>query len=140
MTQSTKITFDAIVEDLRAIIAEKGEDFVYEPVPVPGESGWADTTCVYFNPADNSPSCIVGHWVAKRGVPAEVVIDRGLNEWTNTGSLIQDLEHGGTLPHVTTVGTDLLASVQHLQDRGVPWGEALSRALDAFGGDAGMPQ
>lgn len=103
------ITYDEAVADLMAVV-EGREGYVYEPDPF----------CMYFNP-DGSPSCIVGHVLVRHGITA-------LQVGTLNYSRAKRLSAEGVLD-VDDRAENLLESVQGMQDKGIPWGEALTAAL-----------
>ena len=134
------LPYEQVLDELRAIVAEKGYDYVYTAVDVDnplagGRSGYEQ--CVYFNPVTGQPSCIVGHWLARHNVllddPDEGLYSE-LNLGTNVGGLLND--------HLLPFGVDvrshmLLEQVQRMQDRGVSWGKALDAAVAFAAGEAG---
>lgn len=113
------LTKAEVLEDLRAVVADKGADYRYREV-VNG-SGAA---CSYLD-ADGAPSCIVGHVAARRGWLHLEAIQRNEElEW-----------EPGPLP-VTFGAHQVLRAAQQVQDTtefGVDgprrtWGEALQAA------------
>lgn len=109
------LTYTRTLELLREVIAEKGEDFVYEPLV--DENGLS--TCRYLD--QGQPSCLVGHVLYRAGIsPAELA---GVEDITPDSSSETWLGWG------TPRAIDLLADVQEKQDRHVAWGEALASAI-----------
>jgi hypothetical protein len=124
-----ELTYDEAVELLQEAVAKKGEDYVYEPplVQTPYiEEGSQVALCVYFDD-EGSPSCIVGHALAKKGVTREALdnVDSELNR--NAGPY--GLESAEVISAPVGV-IDLLSLVQDYQDQGTPWGEALRIATN----------
>lgn len=104
---------------LNEIVAEKGEDFVYT-APQDGNG-----SCVYWN---NGPSCIVGHLLFRAGVdPAKIQAldfnapaEPGLISGTNASDIPKYIEDA-----MTWEAARLCNEVQHLQDGGTSWGDAV---------------
>jgi len=122
-TTKITLTYDEAVSLLERAVAEKGADYVY-----PRAHRLAG--CVYFEEETKAPSCIVGHVLAYKGVDPEPFIeDVNLNGDT-VDSLLSDDEDPG---FVNTDGRtkSLLSWVQHIQDNGKPWGDAVYRARNA---------
>jgi len=109
------LTYDRALELLREVIAEKGEDFVYEPI---GE----DETCLYVH--DDQPSCIVGHVLVRAGVslPELVAVE--------TCTPRDVTRAPAFLTWADERARRLLTRVQDGQDNSKPWGLALDIALD----------
>ena len=129
---TVQITRENFTAAMRAAVAERGEDWVY---PAEGselaEQGWRTgdyESCVYVLP-DGSPACLIGLALYK--------IDPGLlvNLESQYDIASKVMGRAGVQD-----GTLRLAAgmAQNAQDRGVPWGEALSEyervlsAEDAF--------
>jgi hypothetical protein len=102
-----------VLADLRAVVAEKGADYVYDR-----------EVCVYAD-GDGCPSCIVGHVLARRGLLTEEVAQ------TNPVA--------GELDGFTRRARQVLERAQELQDGRYDalgevvlerhsWGEALAEA------------
>jgi hypothetical protein len=90
---------------LRRIVDAKGEDYVYP----------RQEACVYFE-KDGSPSCIIGHELAKHGI-----------DYNDENSVEQLVEAGFIKTDPAT--REFLLEVQAFQDAGAPWGVALSEAI-----------
>lgn len=127
------ITYEQVLADLREIVDEKGADYVYnfrEP-----------SQCVYFDPSDGTPSCIVGHWLARHNVS---LWDEGdgwyteINLGTNATSLL-DRDYNYVPVDVDADGALLLEYVQSYQDGGIPWGMALSMAVSRLEDGESLP-
>ena len=96
-----------ILKHLRAVVADKGLNYVYS------EEG-----CLYA--IDGQPACIVGHVYARLGLLDQATCDSGTQAYNLHTSKI------------TLFGRDVLRAAQQVQD-GVPgergtWGEALVAA------------
>ena len=124
-TYAEVLTYEQVLDDLRAIVAERGADYVYPKVTVAREG-----QCVYFDPANGAPSCIVGHWFARRDVDLwdeDYGYDWDVNLEMNVREVFDDC--GLPLPFaIDDRAVTLLMQVQKQQDVGVPWGEALDFA------------
>lgn len=117
---TVRITRENFTAAMRAAVAERGEDFVYPAVGSElAEQGWRTEeweACVYVLP-DGSPACLIGLALYK--------IDPGIL----THAEPQSDDAGRVMGRAGVQdGTLLLAAgrAQSAQDRGVPWGEALS--------------
>ena len=93
----------------------------------------ANEDCMYFNPFDGTPSCIVGHYFDRVGV---MFPDLAGSNGQTVRSLFaghQDIESGawveGLFPNADEKATEFLALVQTAQDRGVSWGQAVQDAV-----------
>lgn len=116
-----EITLESAIEGVTATVEEFGENYVYEhPYGV---------RCLYV--FDGQPSCIVGKFLAKVGVPLER-LTRADEGW---GVLARDLI--GQLEHEGVIATDgpkvgrFFDVLQSKQDYGYHWGEALKLAKTA---------
>lgn len=114
-----ELTYDETVKILREVVAEKGEDYVY---PGAAKNDIPGARCKYFE-NDGTPSCIVGHVLARYGLTLEELTDVH-NAWTTPAKLL-DLGLISTTPRVI----ELLAVAQGKQDFGSPWRVALDNAL-----------
>lgn len=117
------LTLDLVNKTLDELVAEKGEDYVYERNE--------EARCTYVR--DGAPSCIVGHLLAKIGVPIEELAQR---ETRGAGGMIALLNEAGFLttaewPEAHDV-EHLLAAVQINQDSQIPWGQAVQSARSSL--------
>jgi hypothetical protein len=110
------LTYSRAVELLREVVAEAGEDFVYES-PIEPKS-----RCLYVH--DGQPGCIVGHVFHRAGVSVEDLA--GVEDWTP----LDYEEVRQFCDWADEPARKLLAAVQVQQDDCTPWGEALRRALE----------
>lgn len=115
-----EINVQSVVDGLSAIIAEQGEDFVYQPL--------ADRGCVYVK--DGQPDCIVGRYLASVGVPLERLsyADReAVSGGMGALGLVSNLRNEKILAadHESAL---ILSRIQRFQDEGIAWGEAFDRA------------
>jgi hypothetical protein len=91
---------------LRKVVAERGEDFVYEG------------SCVYQ--FEGQPACIVGH-----------VLAHLLPEWWRSTEIVKQNLSAFQLSQcglATADAADALEAAQVAQDTGLTWGEALEAA------------
>lgn len=148
------ITYEVAKDRLQKIVAEKGEDYVYtydpkaceaakarlEEIrlasPNPNATHWTvggatkldvngneyAVQCTYRN-VDKTPGCIVGHFIYD--LNPELVLDE--SGWSR--ELID-----GTDITVDDKTSELLSLVQQHQDSGIPWGQALSKAIEYLEG------
>ena len=110
-------------ELLTRAVEEKGADYVY-PRSVDEALG-----CAYFED-DGTPSCIVGHVLAYKGVTLETL---PLPDFDNNAS-VWALQRSGFL-EADDRASEALRRAQGRQDGGGDWGEALSIALRVLDGD-----
>ena len=103
-----------VLKHLRAVVAEKGADYVY-----------AEEACQYA--IEGAPSCIVGHVYARLGL---------LDEDTQWSGDRADKLHSS---EITAITRKVLRAAQQVQDGDLPpfergmWGEALA-AAETVGG------
>jgi hypothetical protein len=112
------LTYDEALADLKALVEEKGEDYIYQTDP---ESG-----CLYFHDKER-PGCIVGHVMAKHGIKQDDLV-HGSADW-NFNKSVHGLFKDGFLDIDERTGY-LLAIAQTLQDDHTPWGQAVSVAVE----------
>lgn len=117
------LTYDRALELLREVVAEYGEDHIYDPPP--GEDG-----CFYVH--GDGPGCIVAHVLVRAGVPLDELVAVELSTPTadehapfGTGALWAQWGDWDALR--------LLGLVQEEQDAGRTWGVALANGLALFG-------
>jgi hypothetical protein len=121
MNKQLTLTYEETLADLRALVAERGDGYVYT---MPDEIG----ACVYFAP-DGSPSCIVGGVLARHGWTANDAYEEGVNEDTGVSTLTED-RGDGPLLSVDDRTRVLLHVAQVKQDADLPWGEAVALAVE----------
>src|SRR5215469_16246470 len=109
-----------VQQGIRAIVAEVGSDFTYVPIKVDGRH---TESCYYIHPEDK-PGCLIGRYLASIGASPSV-----LHECNGQGSVPYIW---ATLKSYGFFFTDdaeaWMRTVQQVQDRGRPWGEALTEA------------
>lgn len=131
-----QITDEKVIETLEAIVAEKGEDYVYEYVTVETEYGGElqVTDCTYTDQA-GAPSCIVGH-VFARLTPKllervrEVEWDEGA-QWPMSRA-VTELRWEGYLEDYTGEAFEYLRQAQYMQDGGDPWGDVIEEIKEEY--------
>lgn len=116
-----RLTYTRTLQLLREVIAEKGEDFVYEPFV--DEDGFS--MCRYV--VQGQPSCLVGHVLHRAGI--------SLTELAGVEDTTPNSSDGPWEDWGTAAALDLLAEVQEKQDQGVAWGEALALAIADTNGE-----
>lgn len=119
-------TNEQINEAIKAALAEKGEDYVYERVGEGAKQG-----CYYA--VDGAPSCLVGN-VLNRLDPemfAQVIeYETDTPEYQDTG--FEDVAEYLRLPfHEDQVAA--LKDAQVKQDQGKTWGEAAQKYAEKLG-------
>jgi hypothetical protein len=122
-----KLTKDSVLKALDEVIAEYGEDYVYQ------QSNDSDTpSCLYAKLSEDGeavPDCIVGHILAKHGVDmGPMVYDKRTltGRELSTGqaySVLSHMAHAGLVKYDGSVSKALTGG-QSLQDHGATWGEA----------------
>lgn len=105
----TAIKWDDFPRILDEVVAEKGEDYVYERVASMHPGG----SCRYR--ADDAPSCLIGHVLDRMGVPYD-------SKWEGTsayGVIYRDLAGPEEIANAASIAQDA-------QDSGQPWSQARS--------------
>lgn len=105
-----ELTYDEVVADLRALAAER-PDYTYNAY----EDG-DDGSCIYFH-HDGTPSCIVGHVLAKHGVTLEDV-------GSANDDVVEKLVTGGIISG-DSAAMGVLDRAQGAQDSGRRWADAV---------------
>lgn len=119
------ITPQDVLTQLRGIVAEYGEEYVYEHKPLYPLSS---PTCNYVD--GEGGDCIVGHYLLRKGVPIERLVQAD-NAGGGTGLSASDLlarliAEGVVVADVASI--DMLAEAQYVQDSRKTWGKALAAA------------
>lgn len=115
-----EITYQSVVDGLSAIVAERGENFVY-----PRHTSW----CVYVYAG--RPDCGVGCFLDSVGVPLERLVEADLNDrgsGISASALLEQLKEEGIVS-VDLEAARILNVFQERQDNGHTWGSALNIAL-----------
>ena len=122
------ITVEQVIATLEEVVAEKGEDYVY-----PTEAGYGE--CFYGN-EDGSPSCIVGHVLAKLDpIKYQEFIKFESEENGPFGINENGSSYSFDYPNADEWGSnivEILSIAQTHQDNGATWGEALTAAKSAL--------
>lgn len=117
------IEYDDALRALNQAVADKGYGYVY---PRDERGGFC------YNVWEGNPDCIVGHALSWLGVPVEWFTEaREGSHWGRENDSAYDVCTTlavSNMFNLTEEARDLLADVQRLQDEGVPWGEAVTRA------------
>lgn len=103
--QTIKVDLARAVALLREVVAEYGEEFIYD--------GSTAADCVYMR--DGEPSCLVGHALYRAG---ERVFEEGMCPSLAARTV-----------NVTSSADAVFSAAQDRQDNGATWGEALAAAL-----------
>lgn len=109
------IVAERVIKDLEEIVKGR-EDYIYER---------AGNSCFYFND-DNTPSCLVGHYLAKLGLDPEVLQGVMNTEEIVSQRIIERLMNAGI--EFTPNAIRVLDRAQLHQDCGGTWGSALMEA------------
>jgi hypothetical protein len=116
------ITYTEAVNHLETLVSEFGEDYINRMVPVPNDA----PSCVYRDPEDGTPSCGVGHVLARAGFDLSTLTDR--ENIRSFRSLYEELWEDGKLAMHTETKA-LLSLFQGKQDNEHTWSHALNVAL-----------
>lgn len=108
-----------VATGLEAIVAEYGEDFVYQQ-----RDTLSGSRCVYV--WQGEPDCIVGKLLHRLGVPVEQLA-RGDGKLL-AGALVEHLEELGVISAEDGV-SEILDRAQSRQDAGRTWGQSVREAL-----------
>lgn len=139
MDKPLELFREMVVAELQALAAER-PDYVYlQPVLGVLPNGDPDTRCAYFDPVDKTPSCVIGHLLARHGVGADDLVLSEPVEYKgmrytdlNTDAGVRVLAHAGVI-EIDRLGVEILEDVQVAQDCGIPWGQAVQSALGQAG-------
>lgn len=116
-------TLETLLPHFRAIVADKGEDYVYEPIR---KGTHLTDGCFYHN--EGQPSCGVGHVLHRIGVPIEALklMDEGFE--TSIGDQYSRLAQDHSITF--DIGAkSLMESFQDDQDNAISWGDALKASI-----------
>lgn len=140
----TRIDYATALAAVQAVVAERGENFVYRPPTwmkkdkVTGEENLV-TACVYFDRETGEPSCGVGAALGALGVERDDLVVEA-PEWR--AERIQDLNSGAGVSALQTRGVldltpkaqEFLQTFQSGQDSGARYSDALSWAVETADG------
>ena len=110
----------------------EGEE-MFDEEPPECVSHYEQDACRYFyadseypaNSNSEAPACVVGNWFAREEIQP---VDLNRSDWTEVeGNSIVTLLKDSELKIEKRAG-DFLASLQTLQDQGLPWGEAFEKS------------
>lgn len=121
-----EIAVEDVRTGLKALVDEKGADFVYEPKG-------ADAVCVYVH--DGKPDCIVGQFLAAQGVPLERLekADRcGLGYGGIQAAALMEQLTDENIIRAPWAVSEALRKAQFEQDHHKTWGAALEAALEVL--------
>lgn len=138
------INYQEAARLLKEQVQKRGSDYVYTPVTVLDDEGYVEQeSCVYFNPEDGAPSCIVGYVVADLGLTLDTLVEiaterynKATSQYLNNGAIADTLT-GALMEterldlYFTPSAERLLRRAQANQDAGHSWGWAVQRALDS---------
>lgn len=121
-------TFEQVLEATRAIVDERGHDFIYQQVVRYHEPlGREIPQCVYADD-EGQPSCLVGHVIHRLDPEAFETLAR--RERSEGGDIADSLRLRGHLPQDfwTDDAEAAMVYAQDVQDSGDTWSEALHAA------------
>ncbi|MFD7646369.1 hypothetical protein ACFV5M_01705 [Streptomyces albidoflavus] len=118
-----KVTPEQVLDVMREVVAEAGEEFVYK-----SSAGLGVCLYVHRTPGDAAdvPGCLVGQVLHRLGAPLDELAEHEAQlALTMVPVFIDAGEHWGLLALA-------LNKAQALQDAGRPWGAALRAAEDVL--------
>ena len=121
---TSKFELEGVMKTLREVVAGK-EDFVYTT---------EHEECIYAED-DGSPSCVVGHVIARLDPELLAKVAEGERFELESGEIaynsdtVSGLFNAYGLPKGSGV---VLRAAQKMQDAGVSWGEALELAEESY--------
>lgn len=141
-----ELTRQKTIELLRAAVADRGADYVYEKQP--DEQGGFDCQYVHGTEmvlvdqnfdsgyyryeeqatGDLTPGCIVGHVLINAGIHPIEFLELEVNRDTGADVLLGQLAHNGYLSFDPGVDS-LLEVAQNNQDQSASWGDAVELAI-----------
>lgn len=124
-----EITFEDTKAGLKALVDEQGSDYVYPKRSYGFSSG---EVCRYVH--EGKPDCIVGQFLAARGVPLEYLKEAD-TAYSGGGEPGDELLHSLARKEVINIDVksiSVLFEVQHLQDNGRTWGDAVRLTLELY--------
>lgn len=132
MTEKQKFGADEAILSLRAVVFEKGADYMYcNPAWTQEDITSGITRCLNFH--GDEPGCIVGHLLAKLGLTPELArflqIADGKSAYDSCGLLSGDPDFPWTF---TVNAVQILGTAQLHQDDRKTWGFALERAEECY--------
>jgi hypothetical protein len=113
-----KITWKVAEHLLLQSVADRGADYLY-----PKDS---DGSCNYVR--DGAASCLVGQALYHAGLPIDRLAEFDEGGLTPANEFSKELLRDGYT--LTQRAAKLFQLAQELQDDGVPWGEAVARAIE----------
>lgn len=116
---STWLTDKQIIDAVDAAVAEKGADYTYERGE-PMDPDEAAPSCLYVH--GDKPGCIVGNAMHRLGIDLATLRE---SEGRSAGGLLIDLRDKQGY-HASMWAQDFLDAVQHQQDNGDSWGDAVA--------------
>jgi hypothetical protein len=117
--------YERTLSVLKQVVAEEGDEFVYGAERREFHDQIID--CYYINSETGEGDCGVGRFMLKVGVDPKYLIER-------EGDAARTVVRGAPGITITMPALDLLVAFQEAQDEGVPWGEALRRAMKRIQG------
>ena len=125
--KTIELSYDEAKELLERAVQEKGPDYVYVG-PEGNKAGELGVSCIYFID-EETPGCIIGQVLAYKGFTrSDLNTDWAGLPSLNSGSGVLSLRNHEVL-QVDDRTFRLMRETQQQQDRGVPWGLAVSHAL-----------
>lgn len=132
MAATDRMTYEDAVRLVEESIAERGSDYVYEPLVDRGDYDH-NIGCAYVHRdghGDPIPGCLVGMALIKWGVDPEVFDEHEINVDHDSTSVITKLREEGSLGGIDPYAEIFFQRVQAVQDRQESWGSALTKAKE----------
>ncbi len=105
-----EVTATQVADLLDAAVREKGEDFIYKPIPLTN-----DAICRYLH--GTQPGCLIGHVLLRLGaIPTELDLQEG-----QPANLLDYARLGLS---IGANAIEALQAAQEAQDNGETWGTA----------------
>lgn len=116
-------TLETLIPHFRAIVARKGENYIYEPLK---KGSFINNGCFYHD--EGEPSCGVGHVLHRIGVTIQTLRDMDADHNTNIGDQYSRLARDYNITF-DRGAMALMESFQDDQDQGINWGRCLEDGI-----------
>ncbi len=124
LSEKSELDILAILRTLKLVVAEAGDDFVYEPVRVSPMT----SRCLYVIEdvqGNKKPDCIGGQVLHRLGVPLDLLV---LWEGKPVDCMAYEA-YRRPIVGFSKESLEVLRAAQQLQDQSRPWGDCRDRAL-----------
>jgi hypothetical protein len=115
LSEKAELDILAVLRALKAVVAEAGDDFVYQRGPT--------GKCYYV--VNDQPSCLAAKVLHRLGIPVDL-----LRTWEGQSVNLMNLNcFNKPTIDFSNESLDVLQRAQELQDQGRTWGDCRDRAL-----------